>query len=614
MFGMIISYILLTSQAVKSVDERAIRLRGLKFTFCAFYVTITLRLLSPICIMAIVLNRLHERLNKESAHVDGQIESDLAKKRAQSKLLVKEDSSLILEYNTLRALLEKTLSAPEVDKENARLLVNELLELACLLDENYSQCINDVPTALPQSSLKNHQIKYLAWLDMLANPLLSFSDEQTKLGVPYLVSTRFWTDFLNPIRLSLLRVRRLLRLLIPIINDFERYGSWVIWADNLTGPFFAYLGIFFFIPRLFFNLILLLAHVVEHSWMSSEERALGWDVRLDAQWNRMWPQLVNDIAWAINGVLMCFVCIGTLQPVGIYLALVMQFYDLLTSSIRTYYELSRLNGLEVYYGQIENNPLVEEYAAVLHQRILREKQLLYLNFTNFLVLFVAMLLGLPFVVTASPMLALLGASMAIVMTGITFFGRLHLKQPDSKLDKLLGTTMLSLSTPTTVPEPPISLVNLDNVQDTSRPSLSRNSTATMTEPFEETLSQKHSIAPVDESNESREPTFVDSPVFQIEALDMPLNRRLFLPRSDWSNSSLFSSAARLDGSSKSLCSSRSTSKFHSYSPVSIMHSFSKDDLHVPSSARSSTASFFPNSLSKDDFEVSYANCYCVPSY
>ena len=364
--------------------------------------------------MAIVLSRLHGLLN--SSDVD-------SVNPAMIKLMVEEDSSLILEYNTLRALLERTLFAR--DHKKAIELVNEALDLAQRLDKQYDKYINASP-ALQKSVLQSHIAAYSRWLGRqpVDNAELSCCVIQ---DIPYAPSVRRFTETLNPYRLSVLRVRRLLLVLVPVINNLEHYGSWILWADKIVGPYLTYFSMVFFIPRLLSNLMLLLTHVIEHDGMSDEEIALGWYLRFCVQWSRLWPQLLNDVGWITNGVLMSFVFIDLLQPLSIYLTFIMQAYDLVTAIVRAYYELDRLHGLEIHY-QSQTGELVSEYLGQLNQRIAYERNMLYLNLANFIVLFIGVCLSLPMLAIFNPLLAVVGATMAVMMTGIAVGGRYYLNQ------------------------------------------------------------------------------------------------------------------------------------------------------------------------------------------
>ena len=398
--------------------------------------------------MAIILSRLERLLHAQSSLAnDVSLDSPLnswsdAKKNAVVTLLVKEDASLILEYQTLRALLKQTLSTAEVNEADAIALVQEALAVSVLLDEKYGQYINDRPI-LRKKNLEAHQRQYKRWLavhadhqhghlpSLWAHPELAFADE-----------IRSFTEWVNPTRLTMQRTRKLLLALVKIITSIESYGSWVLWADDYVGPALSYLGLMFFLPRLILNLYTLAIHWFEHESMTDGEASLGSAVRFNAQWERLWPNITNDLAWAFNGMLVCFILTGSLQPLVVYLGIVMQICDLILNGIRAYNELDRFNLLEQQYLEHQqddpDNHLVADYLLFLHQRIEREHLLIYLSLVNFFVLFIVAGLTLPWIAALSPMVPVIGSAVAVLMTFVNFGGRTYLAPARLEgLDELL---------------------------------------------------------------------------------------------------------------------------------------------------------------------------------
>ena len=361
------------------------------------------------------------------------------------KFLIEEEASLALEYNALRALLKEALLKPGTLKEEVlKSLVNEAIDLCNILIKKYDLYINEHTSFLTKQTLQNHAESYRRWLES-APPLEVNS-------VPKLWSTYLWelmcrefsTERMNPRRLYVLRERRLVLLLVPLVRDLGDFSSWIIWADGYVGPFLAYLNCLFFLPRLAFNLYTLCNNVFDEN--KAESKHLGVFTRFVAQWNRLWPQLMNDIGWATNGMLMCFLFVGSLQPFAIYLSVAMQFYDVIMASIRVYIDLNRFNTLMKQYIQLgETSPdndtfklLLPLYLEQLENGMQREKTLLYLALANASVLFLAICLSLPFMVAISPIFPIVGAVIAIIMTVINFQGRSYLNTPESAtLESLL---------------------------------------------------------------------------------------------------------------------------------------------------------------------------------
>ena len=421
--------------------------------------------------MAIVLKRLQGRLRSsmsdfgdfslDSADLsDGYLSSRLnagpvKRKHAVFTVLVEQDAALALEYNTLRALLRETLATSPVDEEKVTLLVHEAIELAEILVEKYSLYINDRGN-VRKSSLEEHIGLYRQWL----TPCVAHQETPRSwlawLSASFTWSTKtlanqFTTESMNPRRLYFLRDRRLALALVPLLNDFYHYASWTIWADAFVAPCLTYLAIVFFLPRLASNLYVLFTS----DKTKKEEAGLAQSTRFDAQWNRLWPQIANDISWAGTGTLMFFVFIGSMQPLGIFLSVAAQFCDLILASVRAYYELRWLNSLAQEYNTLLLDSSVDylharEYVQTLEKSIQRERALLTLSVTNALVLFFAICFALPVLAAIHPLLSAIGAVMAVLMTFINFEGRHYIAPPLSTKD--LDTMLKKGRTPVPVPQ------------------------------------------------------------------------------------------------------------------------------------------------------------------
>ena len=417
--------------------------------------------------MAIVLQRLQHVLNKQQdnttdgpasgpASLTGHIDSPAGYSKASAKtifkLLVEEDASLVLEYNMLRLLLQETLIAWKAAEQGSEQkqalendtihLVREALHLSTLLDEKYCHYINDRPN-LRKATLENHHTLYRRWLHVHVNHvLLQGCQNPPKVDMPFADEIRSIFERSNPYRLGALRTRRLLIALIPILNQFEQYGPWIRWLDGFAAPAFSYINLLFFLPRLMLNTYTLGSHWIENASMSPEERSLGATARFNAQWDRLWPNLTNDIAWATNAALVFFVFTGALQPYGVYLGLGSQLHDLLLSSLRGYQEMCRLYDLAQQYQALHEeqpgNAQITAYLSLLHKRINAEEMLLLVSITNFSVLFFVAILAFPSIAALSPWVPVVGAGMSVIITIFNFGGRSYLTPAGAmKVDNLL---------------------------------------------------------------------------------------------------------------------------------------------------------------------------------
>jgi hypothetical protein len=345
-----------------------------------------------------------------------------------------QDARLAVEYVALRMMLQKTLltlkgSQDEATKAKsvakAQALLKELFEFACLLDYYYSSYVNS-PANLSHRDLNRHEEQYCSRLSQ-DNQRTKPTD--VKADVSPLEVVNEATDRLNPYRLFGLRDWRFHRLLIPIVNNAQ-YTHCILECNLAVSGVLSYLGIIYFVPRLMSDLFRFSVHVfgLPGRQMSAGERSLGWQRRLSIQWARLWPSIMNDVAWISNGVLLFFLFTGSLLPMAIFLAVSVQFYDLFFGSLQAYVGITQLNALEDEYKKTlsamsDDDPdkaLMEEYLVSLQQRITLQRYQLYRLPLNFAALFLGMCLALPFFVACSPWLPAMGAALAVVITVLNF--------------------------------------------------------------------------------------------------------------------------------------------------------------------------------------------------
>lgn len=246
------------------------------------------------------------------------------------------------------------------------------------------------------------------------------------------------TFFANIPRNVCARSRRALDLITPIIHA-EGYGAWMTRINQIALPILSYAAWIFFTPRLLTNLFLLAKHVIPGAWMSEEEKALGVGVRFNAQMNRRWFELGNDLAWVILGLLNCFWFIGTLGPWGLYGTIILLAYDVVLASIRAFIEINRLETIEQQYVQLleeasssEEQEQMENYLIHLRERISFEKKRTGVLVVQTSLLFFAFALSIPFI-AFSPIIPLIGAIIAVITTLVCYIisrGLEHLRPVD----------------------------------------------------------------------------------------------------------------------------------------------------------------------------------------
>lgn len=419
------------------------------------------------------------------------------------QLLVDEEPSLAFEYTALRRLMMIFFSQDNrinhnilrnlVEKKDLLGLLQEARDVANLLSQQYYFHINEHFRFLTKQKLKIHIEFYDRAIKNLSESHDSLPQinkntsrkKDIKILKEYkqaLDSSRFFkkspisntptpklaeaqrpgffswlwewikrewtTENINPWRLHFLRDRRLLLLLIPIIGSFGHYQNILLWLDFFIAPVLVYLNLVFFMPRLIYNLTILFSNTFDHSNMECKSKHLDTGTRFMAQWNRLWPQIVNDIGWSMSGALMCFVFVGGLQPMAIYLSIAMQLFDVAVVGIRVLLDLNRFDRLLKQYEELDVHDasnlqvkyLNKLYKIQMQKTMQRDRALLYLALINASVLFFAVCLSLPFFVAISPFIPVVGAVMAVIMTFINFGTRSWLNAPiPDTLDNLLAT-------------------------------------------------------------------------------------------------------------------------------------------------------------------------------
>ncbi len=338
---------------------------------------------------------------------------------------------LMMQYHALRDEISDELSKKD---RNEPLLIKQVQ--AALAVAELLECIQQ-PDAMDTwqalSPLRNDQQSYRQWLEARQ---FKFSDApDLTRGIStgdYWFQTkpiREHYDWVNFIRLSVVRMRRAFLLLAVVLNDPNNYGFWLSSIEQYTGPFFAYVAWVFFSPRLVTNLAIMGRHV----FFPGDKEAGSWWDRLQVQLSRRGNEVANDVAWLVNGIMTCFILVGPLLPAAIYLAVMMQCYDFMMAGVRAMHEIACLRDLEMDYldmraaavkrGDRAEWKEIDRYLVHLRQRMVQNEKLLYLGVFNFGVLCFAMALSLPFIAAISPIIPLVGAFMAIAVTFYNFYQR-----------------------------------------------------------------------------------------------------------------------------------------------------------------------------------------------
>lgn len=251
--------------------------------------------------------------------------------------------------------------------------------------------------------------------------------EAVQVGLSLSQQIRNNTALTNWFRLLFTRSKRFLNFLDLVGTGSDGFRNFVSIMDKYCNPVLAYVAWCFFIPRFSVNLFLMVQHIIPGFWMDEEEKSLGFYVRLVAQIQRRWFELVNDSVWITIGILNCFILTGAaLAPVSVYLTLVAFVIDVAAASFRAYIELNRLYTIQEEYTDLfqqEENPgnqkAIEDYQNFITQRIKFEQLRLGLSVCATTSIFIVMCLAIP-PFAVNPIIPLIGAILLLVIWVASF--------------------------------------------------------------------------------------------------------------------------------------------------------------------------------------------------
>jgi len=338
------------------------------------------------------------------------------------RYLVVNHLQLYFEYNVHCTQLAHDLMREGVKISEVTQQLQAALVMAELLEHVYRDYL-----IVPREVINNRREQEI-YRQLLALDGYQFPDQDKYLKVKTSSSSptktiRDLTVSTNWPRLLLLRTRRLLIAITPLIKGFDAYPRWIRLMEVTTNFVIPYLAWIFFLPRLLTNLFLFWKHIIPGPWMKEPERSLDWQSRFQAQMERRWFEISNDAAWFTGGLINCFVLIGLLAPVALFISLGLQTYDVILASIRFHIEISRMHKLEEDYKRMlsytaSTDPAyaqINDYLIYLEERINYEKKRLSVSIINNCVLVISMMLTLA-ILSFTPVMPLVGAILAVMIT------------------------------------------------------------------------------------------------------------------------------------------------------------------------------------------------------
>lgn len=336
---------------------------------------------------------------------------------------------LHLEYKILTQQLDNALTHYSPDQhQSIQQLLKTALELNVLLEYLLLDCL------IRSYEVAGLQKEKAFYKHLLASPSV---EDWVMVDLPLFEKTRVHTPWLNQFRMLVARARRFLNLLAVLAENFARFKNFVSLMDQYTNTIFTHLAWAFFLPRLLSNLYSVLKHTLPYDLKGKEKNLDPW-VRFEAQINRLWFELANDLVWVITGLCNAFLFTG---PTAVYLSLAAFFFDIVAAMLKEYIELNRLVTLQeecikALQEESVSPQLIKNYQAFLERRKAFEERRLFLPVANTTAVFIAMCTSLP-VFASYPVIPLLGALalLAIWVVNYDLIQRLE-KDPERPIDTM----------------------------------------------------------------------------------------------------------------------------------------------------------------------------------
>lgn len=364
------------------------------------------------------------------------------------KPLILNYQMLTLEYGVLRNYVTRIYHDKTITLEEKQDSLRATLFLAQWLAFIYQHYLLE-PSEVAR--LENDQRLYHTLLqENNSNPSKLIGNQKPlnlsqQLRINLFQPVRIKTREVNPLRLTFIRSKRVLDSLVPIIKNLELFRRVMTFINKIVNPILAYVAWLFFLPRLMVNLFHLVTHTICHPWMSKREKELGFLTRFTAQLQQRWFEIGNDLVWSIAGVLACFVWVGPLAPIGIYINVALYAYDVLLMGIRVAIDVWRLRGLQHSYQLMAQN--ADNYAQrtqaqrmqeQLHLKIIFDYKKLAVALSTTIALLVAIVICMPSF-AFSPFIPFVGACLLLAVTLMNYGANKYLDkhEPKSNLQSLV---------------------------------------------------------------------------------------------------------------------------------------------------------------------------------
>ena len=343
--------------------------------------------------------------------------------------------ALRMEYSVLCSLvvadIQRLMTGDQVTKAQLRLLIKRTIKLGERLEIAYGKYLS-----VPREAHRMHQdINVFRYFLGKGSKGQSIDEDEESQAV------RSWIAALNWLRLSVIRGKRVMDTVAPMLDGMPDYDNFISTMDGIADPIISYLSWLFFLPRLLTNLFILGKHLIPGWWMSDEEKQLAAMHRVQLSFGRRWFEIGNDVVWVLICALNCFFLLGPLAPVGVYLAFAGYVYDIGLAGLRAYQEISRLSETRaVYQAQYDATTDLDERAMLqrvldqLDRRLLIEEIRVYIGVVNTTMICAAFSLTIP-AVALGPIGPLVAAAVIFSVTLATFLALklIELQKPAENL-------------------------------------------------------------------------------------------------------------------------------------------------------------------------------------
>ena len=346
--------------------------------------------------------------------------------------ILSEYLDLIYEYNVLRA----SIAQNKQDQEKIKIA----LKMAALFTELHENYLN-VPREASRFRHEQREYEKLLNYQKLSDPL-----HKDLLFSPWV---RNKTRTISPARLLVSRSRRLIIMMNVLFKQFTAYCQLVNLMEQYSAPFFMHQSWAWFLPRLSMDLFLIAKHTAYCPlWLSNGEQQLTASTRFNAQLAYRWRNLSNDIPWLIAGLATCFFLTGPLLPMVAYLSLAMQCYDLVVfGCLIPYFESLRFKRI------LDNNQDDIYFKDKLEERIAFDNKSYSLQTKNFCGLTFATALMLPELALINPYIPLIGASLMVLVTLITWLSQEQINRERDNIYDVKFFNEKELDSTTGIPSP-----------------------------------------------------------------------------------------------------------------------------------------------------------------